>query len=69
LEDHSPAPGRFHFYPYEWSFSQLKDAAVATLAIQKQAMGHGMSLKDATASTFNLTPATAVDRHAFLRAL
>jgi ribosomal protein L11 methylase PrmA len=39
----------FISYPYEWSFSQLKDAALTTLAIQKQAMQHGMSLKDATA--------------------
>lgn len=42
----------FISYPYEWSFSQLKDAALATLALQKQAMQHGMSLKDATA--FNI---------------
>jgi ribosomal protein L11 methylase PrmA len=39
----------FISYPYEWSFSQLKDAALLTLAIQKQAMQHGMSLKDASA--------------------
>ena len=42
----------FISYPYEWSFSQLKDAALATLRIQKLAVAHGMSLKDATA--FNL---------------
>lgn len=36
-------------YPYEWSFSQLKDAALATLAIQASALAKGMSLKDATA--------------------
>ena len=39
----------FISYPYEWSFSQLKDAALATLEIQKVAMSHGMSLRDATA--------------------
>ena len=39
----------FISYPYEWSFSQLRDAALLTLAIQKQAMEHGLSLKDATA--------------------
>jgi hypothetical protein len=39
-------------YPYEWCFSQLKDAALATLAIQKTALSHGMMLKDAPA--FNL---------------
>ncbi|MGE5222473.1 MAG: class I SAM-dependent methyltransferase [Omnitrophica WOR_2 bacterium] len=36
-------------YPYEWSFSQLKDAALATLEIQKRALDHDMSLKDASA--------------------
>jgi SAM-dependent methyltransferase len=36
-------------YPYEWSFSQLKDAALATLRIQKMALEHGMSLRDASA--------------------
>ena len=36
-------------YPYEWSFSQLKDAALRTLAIQKRALRKGMSLKDASA--------------------
>lgn len=39
----------FISYPFEWSFSQLKDAALLTLAIQKQAMQHGMTLKDASA--------------------
>jgi len=39
----------FISYPYEWSFGQLKDAALLTLAVQKQALEHGMSLKDATA--------------------
>lgn len=36
-------------YPYEWSFSQLKDAALLTLEIQVQAFAHGMVLKDASA--------------------
>ena len=36
-------------YPYEWSFSQLKDAALTTLRIQKVALAHGMILRDATA--------------------
>src|SRR5688572_14198662 len=34
----------FISYPYEWSFSQLKDAALTTLRIQKLALKHGMSL-------------------------
>jgi hypothetical protein len=39
----------FISYPYEWSFSQLKDAALTTLSIQKRAMKLDMSLKDASA--------------------
>jgi ribosomal protein L11 methylase PrmA len=36
-------------YPYEWSFSQYKDAALATLEIQKRAYAKGFALKDASA--------------------
>jgi ribosomal protein L11 methylase PrmA len=36
-------------YPYEWCFSQLKDAALLTLDIQQCAFNHGMTLKDASA--------------------
>lgn len=36
-------------YPFEWSFSQLRDAALLTLKIQKIALSKGMSLKDASA--------------------
>lgn len=39
----------FISYPYEWSFSQLKDAALATLSIQRRAIKHEMTLKDASA--------------------
>lgn len=42
----------FISYPYEWCFSMLKDAALLTLQIQRIALGHGMSLKDASA--FNI---------------
>ena len=42
----------FISYPYEWSFSQLKDAALLTLRIQKAAMKYGMTLKDGSA--FNI---------------
>ncbi len=38
----------FISYPYEWCFSELKDAALLTLGIQKIALEHGMSLKDAS---------------------
>ncbi len=40
---------RYISYPYEWCFSQLKDAALLTLEIQKAALKHDMSLKDASA--------------------
>jgi hypothetical protein len=36
-------------YPYEWSFSQYKDAALTTLEIQRRALAKGMVLKDASA--------------------
>ncbi|HYH27830.1 MAG TPA: SAM-dependent methyltransferase [Actinomycetota bacterium] len=44
-------PSRVPFisHPYEWCFSELKDAALATLRIQEIAMDHGMSLRDASA--------------------
>lgn len=44
-----PAKINFISYPYEWSFSQLKDAALLTLNIQEIALKHDMSLKDASA--------------------
>ena len=39
----------FVSYPYEWSFSQLQDAALFTLDLQKRALSVGLSLKDASA--------------------
>ena len=39
----------FISYPYEWCFGQLKDAALATLEIQRRALDHGLSLRDASA--------------------
>ncbi len=39
----------FISYPYEWSFSELKDAGLVTLAIQKKSLEFGMSLKDCSA--------------------
>jgi hypothetical protein len=44
-----PALVPFISYPYEWCFGQLKDAALLTLEVQKKALEHGMSLKDASA--------------------
>jgi len=47
-------PERISFvsYPGEWCFSQLQAAALCTLRIQRIALDHGMSLKDASA--FNI---------------
>ncbi len=42
----------FVSYPYEWSFSELKDAALATLEVESRALRHGMTLVDASA--FNI---------------
>lgn len=39
----------FLSYAYEWSFSQLKDAALLTLEIEKTALSYDMTLKDASA--------------------
>jgi len=39
----------FISYPYEWSFGQLRDAALATLRIAATALDYGMALKDASA--------------------
>src|SRR5687768_5181182 len=39
----------FISYPYEWSFSQLKDAALLTLELQSRALDAGMRLRDASA--------------------
>lgn len=44
-------PERIPFisYPYEWCFSQLKDATLLTLEIHRRALARGMALKDASA--------------------
>jgi len=38
----------FISYPYEWSFDMLKDAALLTLKLVREALDYGMILKDAT---------------------
>ncbi len=45
----SPEKIPFISYPYEWSFSQLKVAAILTLKIQELALKYNMTLKDASA--------------------
>ncbi len=44
-----PQPIPFVSHPFEWCFSQLKQAALTTLRVQEVALHHGMSLKDASA--------------------
>ena len=44
-----PEPVHFISYPYEWSFGQLKDAALLTLELQERALGRGITLRDASA--------------------
>jgi hypothetical protein len=44
-----PEPVPFISYPYEWCFGELRDAALATLRIQKMALERGLTLKDASA--------------------
>jgi hypothetical protein len=39
----------FISYPYEWSFSQLQDAALLTLELQKLALEKNLCLRDASA--------------------
>ena len=39
----------FISYPYEWSFGQLRGAAVLTLDLMLTALAHGVTLKDASA--------------------
>ncbi len=62
-----PERVKFVSYPYEWSFSQLKDAALATLSIQKRALKAGMSLKDASAYNIQFVrgKATLIDTLSF----
>jgi hypothetical protein len=50
----------FISYPYEWSFSMLKDAALTTLLIQKAALKHGMILKDGSAYNIQFLKGKAV---------
>lgn len=44
-----PEQIEFITYPYEWCFSQLKDAALLTLEVCMQSIEYGMILKDSSA--------------------
>ncbi len=64
-----PAQLKFVSYPFEWSFSQLKAAALATLRVQRRALDHGLSLKDASALNIQLCEGrpTLIDTLSFER--
>jgi len=57
----------FISYPYEWCFSQLKEAALTTLRIQKIAINYDMILKDASSYNiqFHNGKATLIDTLSF----
>jgi hypothetical protein len=67
------APERIDFisYPYEWSFSQLKDAALLTLRAQAMASKEGMTLRDASAynAQFRAGRPLLIDSLSFERAV
>jgi len=44
-----PDPVAFISYPYEWTFGQLRDAALLTLDLQEDAERSGFALRDASA--------------------
>ena len=46
---------KFISYPYEWTFEQLRDAALLVLKIQKIALECAMTLKDSTAFNVQFT--------------
>ncbi len=50
----------FISYPYEWCFSQLKEAALTTLRVQKKALEHKMTLKDASAFNVQFLGSTPI---------
>ena len=50
----------FVSYPFEWSFGQLRAAALLTLTILRRSLDHGMILKDASAYNVQFLGARAV---------
>lgn len=55
-----PEPIPFISYPQEWSFNQLKDAALLTLAVTIKALEKGFILKDASAYNVQFVDAKPV---------
>ncbi len=53
----APEPVPLVSYPYEWCFSALRDAALLTLEIQRRALAHGLTLRDASAFNVQLRAA------------
>ena len=49
----------FISYPYEWTFGELKDAALLTLDVELEALAAGWTLKDASAYNVQFRDATA----------
>ena len=49
-----PDPLPFISHPYEWCFGQLRAAGLRTLEVQRLALEHGMTLKDAAAYNVQL---------------
>lgn len=49
IETLRPEPLEFVSHPYEWSFGMLKDAAILTLDLAREALERGLTLKDASA--------------------
>ena len=45
----APEPIEFVCYPYEWTFGELRDAALLTLDVELEAIRAGWTLKDASA--------------------
>ena len=65
--EHSRIP--FISYPYEWSFSALKSAALLHLDIHMLALSHGVTLSDASAYNIQFVGASPIfiDRLSFVR--
>jgi hypothetical protein len=55
-----PEPVPFISYSFEWCFSQLREAALATLTLQEEALRCGMTLKDAAPDNIQFLSGRAV---------
>lgn len=56
----NPEQIAFITYPYEWCFTQLKDAALLTISILKTSIEYGMIIKDATPYNIQFINSTPV---------